>query len=270
MSINILPGKISMLESMFGVQKNEDHHVTLNSLLGITYPGLDTTTLDRFNGRAIKYVCIGVNGVSPSNPDLPYSVRDYEIGLYGENGVYQGGVVPIRCVPINTPLQPSERAKYRLRKIININGADYIAYYAKVIEPSDIRLKSASGVVEEEDIDENSENYIIDLGDTTPVVPGDESNHPRYNSPVFAFVDIDISIENDEFKEWYRIINGGSLVGAKINEFGFITGKDKEITVDGLTYTEVEGAEIFSKVTTTPKYLNKPSSKTRSKVTIFG
>ena len=268
--MNILPGKIAYLEMMYGVY-NANNHMTLNNELGINYTGLDNT-IDQFKGRVTQWLCIGDDGTTDNSSAIARIPRQYETRLYG--------LKPIRLRPtgVGNDLEADERAKYGLRKIITIAGSEYIAYYAKKLNDPDILLKTVDGLLNETQLSSNATDYIIDSADSVPVEPGSEELHPRYNKPVFAFHEITLNINGDEYKEYYRAQNNNSLIGANITEFGLIIAKEKTITVSGdiagigggdLTYNELEGAEVFAKMCTTPKYLDTPMASTTLKYNSF-
>ena len=249
MSVTILPGRISLLENLFGLDANESNHRTLNSILEID----DDSSIERFKNREIRYFCIGIGGSTTNN--LAFNVGNYETALYN--------MCPIRMVPENNDLSDVERANYRLRKRINYNGKDYIAYYAKALSIDETdALKIKQGNLD-------GANYNINPDHTIANPPGSEANHELATSPVIVGTTYSADVSAEDFKEYWKLYHNGSLVGANISEFGFIYAKDKEFTDDsGRTYHELQGAELFSKITSAPRFLDVENSSTSFTYTI--
>lgn len=121
------------LAQTFGLEYVVQPNTTLNEKLGInaqekkpqgTYP-------------LLRYFCIGCGGLSiVDKPTMyPYSSHQpIDASLFK--------MIPFILRPIDRDLTYAEKAKYRLRKEININGDTYVGYYLKAFRlDKDINYK---------------------------------------------------------------------------------------------------------------------------------
>lgn len=240
--MNILGGRMGLCEDLFNISsRSSAHHYTINEKMGINHKSSFSSA--DYDGRTIGYFTIGKGG--SNNNNIPHEVKNYETSLYD--------MVPFRYVLKTADLNSTDRAKYRLRKEISANGKDYIAYYAKKLEPSSITINLKKGT-------RSGVDYAIEDGHTVFA----DSTHPLNNTPIISFITFTIKIEKEEFKEFYKAENN-SLVGAKIDELGFLYGKDEDANLipgdsSSGTYTEVSCSEMFSKLTFAPIFLSSDSS----------
>lgn len=231
-NLTVLGGRTSVLESIFDLQPDITHKLTLNNIMNIPH---SVDALQTNAKRKIGWFMIGNGAENVNSPDVKMNPRNYETKLYS--------AVPFRCVPINADLSPAEREKYRLRKILtlpNIGGNQYVAYYAKKVDINNIYVTH------------NDSNYIPIEGHTIPVLD-DDTTHPLSNAPVLVYTNFTLTVEPNEFKEYYRIMNNDSLIGAKISEIGLVYAADLNNALEN-NNKELSGAELFAKVTTTPIY----------------
>jgi hypothetical protein len=111
------------------------------NLMGKQYHPLPNTTL---NEKFIIYPNYGIDGKNPNlslytigiggSPIIDNTAINLKRGLHKpiDGSLFEH--IPFVLREIGNDLDDDTRKKYRLRKNINVNGYDYIAYYAKVID----------------------------------------------------------------------------------------------------------------------------------------
>jgi len=231
-------GRQLLLEKSFGIAPDASKHLLLNDMLGIPHSE-NTSVITDNEDRITNYFLIGNGAENLSVPGVTYTPHNYETKLYN--------TVPFRCVPFSSDLSPSEATNYRLRKIITIDGNDYVAYYAK---------KFNAGVVYTE---YNGSNYVPLEAHTVPVDEGD-SAHPLAGGSVLSYIQFTLTVEQNEFKEFYRLTHNDMLTGAALNEIGLVMGRDLPNTLDS-NRVELAAAELFAKLTSTSVPLDSESSR---------
>lgn len=113
------------LAQMLGKDYVIKENTTLNQLLDI-YP---TENLLPGQYPLLQYFCIGTggNGIIENTDVYPYSNHSpLDAGLFN--------MVPFVLRETTNDLTPMEATKYRLKKIIRVDGKDYIAYYLRRID----------------------------------------------------------------------------------------------------------------------------------------
>jgi hypothetical protein len=227
-----LGGRTSILENSFGLDPNIDQHITVNSILGIPHSQTNNVILNGIK-RKTDYFMAGDGASSIAVPGKVFKAKNYETNLYRP--------LPFRLVPFSSDLSTSERQEYRLRKVVEINGNDYVGYWAKKFEPGSLYLQY------------NDANYVPQESDTVPV---DENNssHPLMGGSVLCFVQFTLIVEENELKEYFQVTNG-SIELASMSEVGIVYGADLPNSLDG-DKNELAAAELFSKATSKPYYLD--------------
>lgn len=217
------------LHDIFGHIANPNQHLTLNQIENINHSVnvYDNDGSNKNRIREIKYFCIGNGAESKTVKESIIAERSSDTKLYK--------MVPFRCVPIDTDLTDKERQKYKLRKIIQIKDQQYIAYYAKAISSMTFTTSY------------NNQNYTPVESDTS-TLPDTDPSKPLRAGQVLCMTTLVLKIEPDDFKEYYKATNNGSLTGAKLNEFGLIYAHEAVNTLEN-SKLELAGAELFSKIT---------------------
>ncbi|CAH0448085.1 hypothetical protein SM033_00261 [Vibrio phage vB_VpaM_sm033] len=160
--------------------------------------------------------------------------------------------LPFVLREVNDDLTDEERRNYRLRKLVNYNGVDYFAYYAKVLNS----------------INTSSDIEIVDTSvnppSRTPYVPSDA----QYNPQPVSMVDGEINSATNIFlsvsdvqeilitpAEIASILDAVDIIygdrrKAVISEMGIASSFDRGInTVAGsisASYTEAIGSQILA------------------------
>jgi hypothetical protein len=200
--------------------------------MGIPHPQTNNVIINKIERKA-DYFMAGDGASSIAVPGKVYTAKNYETKLYR--------ALPFRFVPFSTDISSTEREGYRLRKIVEVNGSDYIGYYAKKFEPGTLYLQY------------NDIEYIPQENDTTPVDEND-SSHSLLGGSVLCFIQFTLSIEPNELKEYFQVTNG-SIELASMSEAGIVYGADLPNALIG-DRNELAAAELFSKVTSKPYYLD--------------
>lgn len=188
-------------------------------------------------------------GVMPTDGDTP-RVRYYAIGINGhinrvggdgghysqarqkgpeEFGLYQQ--VPFVLRSPNDDLSIAERAPYALRKIIEVNGEKFVAYYLKRIPISPEPVKML-------------QNTVVDgVTTTVPFVPTNANLHPAPKDPASinvistngtylstsAMMVLEFSAKDVEELLNVALIMFGSEERALISEISLVAGSDRVV-----------------------------------------
>lgn len=219
----------------------------------ITCP--DTTIIADYFNRKIEYFCIGTGGIENSAPLILSKPRNHETRLYN--------MVPFRCIKegVETDLTETEREKYRLRRRKKINGEWYIVYYLKKFEISNIVVQESNG-----------SPYIIRDAHSNPVTS--YGDHELKDTSIHAFYEFFLYIDPEDFKEYYKAVNGTLNSEAKLTEFGLVMANEmKDIVIgsgsEAFTVDELYNAELYSKVVHEPSYMTSENSAKRVTYSIF-
>ena len=232
----VLGGRIALLEEMFGLTRNKDQHLLINNSLGVAHSETDTVLNSATQKRQVGYFMVGNGAACQETPGKYYTAKNDETKMYNP--------IPFRMVPLATDLSTAEQEQYRLRKIVNINGVDYAAYYAKKFEPSSVILEY------------NAAQYKPIDSHTVPVDESD-STHPLRGGSVLAYITFSISIEENELKEWFRITS--NISNCAMSETGLILAADLPNSLDN-NRSELAAAELFTKICSTSTSLSEDGS----------
>jgi len=276
-NMTVLAGRLTVLEKSFGIAPEKQQRLLVTDMIPVavkkdaetgdneveslddesaylashgqnTVFGENGTTF----GDKVNYFCIGNGGEVSGVQYAIHDVKNWETRLYN--------MVPFRCVPVNNDLTPTERAKYRIRKRIKIdNGSGkedyYYAYYAKVFDPG--KINSKAGDIE----------YVPEVRDSNPYVGSAEGHSmSAHNSEIF--IQFDLEIEENEFKEFYRLLHNDSLTGARLTELGLISGLEGTAP-DNANHKEIYDATLFAKLVHEPVFLSTDGSRRKVTYTIF-
>ena len=222
---------------------------------------------DKFssNGRKLRWFCIGTGGIRQASEN-PYNVGNYESKLYD--------MVPIRLFKLNSDgtatgdLTPPELNNYALRREWSPPGSTskYIAYFAKKIVIEDngyLRITKST-------TDDNAAAYDIRANWQSHNKNDQQrgsATHELEGTPILTSVRFSFEVSPNDFKEYWKATHNGSLQGAALSEFGFITGKEFEATVGTKTYKEIDTPELFAKITMSKRNLDSAAAKLTVKYT---
>lgn len=215
----------------------------------------DTTNIADYFNRKIQYFCIGTGGIENSSPLVLSKPRNWETRLYN--------MVPFRCIKegYDTDLTETERAKYRFRRRKKINGYWYICYYLKKFDIGNIVAQEANGTP-----------YIVRDIHSNPVTSA--GNHELKNTAIHVFYEFFLYIDPEDFKEYYKAVNGALNSEAKLTEFGLVIANEKNNVVVGsgaeaISISELYNAELFSHVVHEPSYMSSEDSSKKITYMLF-
>ncbi len=197
---------------------------------------------------ALKFYTIGIGGhgytMGPNS--IPLSqVIDHSSG---DAGLYQH--LPFVLRPINDDLTAGERSRYCLRKIIEVDGTNYVAYYGKRLNMTGVIPKMTKRtIVDDQTVIEEYVYTEANLSPTPPEIPNTgavtTSNEYLATSAVIPmpFTEADVA-------ELYNVaeILFGDRRMAVISEFGFCTAVDADVSINtpagAVTFKETICAQI--------------------------
>lgn len=120
-----------------------------NTLINLSYAPKPNTTINELfktavnevpgtdNTYGVKYLAIGTGGVPAANGTIAYSYSQHspvDAALFEH--------VPFIARPIAQDIPASERSKYRMRVLTQINGKQYYLYYLRRLVPADFRTET--------------------------------------------------------------------------------------------------------------------------------
>jgi hypothetical protein len=197
---------------------------------------------------ALKFYTIGIGGhgytMGPNS--IPLSqVIDHSSG---DAGLYRH--LPFVLRPINDDLTAGERSRYCLRKIIEVDGTNYVAYYGKRLNMTGVIPKMTKRtIVDDQTVIEEYVYTEANLSPTPPEIPNTgavtTSNEYLATSAVIPmpFTEADVA-------ELYNVaeILFGDRRMAVISEFGFCTAVDADVSINtpagAVTFKETICAQI--------------------------
>jgi len=264
-NMTILSGRISVLEKAFGIVPNPSQRLHLNNLIPTPRLASDQTAqtyetithsesiytggilnphkFDSF----VNYFCIGNKGENPNTPYVILDIHDWEMMLYG--------MVPFRFVPVENDLTAEERSQYRLRKRVELDGVFYYAYYAKYFNPGPVHsLKSDA-------------DYSPLIEDSLPYI-GDGLGHSMKGHNSQVFIEFELEVAVNEFKEYYRATHNNSLSAARLTELGLISGYDAPNSLDA-GRMELADSTLFAKLVHDPVFMSSEGSRRKVGYKVF-
>lgn len=221
-------------------------HSTLNERFNIA---ANITVPDNVIPR-IAYAAIGNGGhrmvVGANQISFPQPIKHLprHAGLYNQ--------LPFVLRTLDNDLTSSQRAQYRLRTIIQVNGTAYAAYYLKVLDLSNSvpeleYYTVRDGVTSAASFSPNSN----DLNPTPPALTstGVVETTGDY---IAATAQVPFKMTLDDLQEFMNVCNiiYDDPNYAMISEIALCSGVDKEVTGDfgGVvsSYKEAIGVQVFS------------------------
>ena len=242
----VLGGRIAQLEELFGISKNSDQHLLLNDTIGINHSETNSVLNSQTIKRKCNYFMVGDGASSTSVPGKYYSPKNYETKLYNP--------IPFRMVPLASDLSTSEQAKYAFRKIEEVNGTQYVSYFAKKFNPGNVILEY------------NASTYKPVESHTTPVDEND-ATHPLRGGSVLAYISFTIDIAEEELKEYFRI-HDGNITNCAMSEIGLVYGAALPNANDS-NRNELAAAELLSKLTSASVALSEDGSSRQIQYKIY-
>ena len=226
-------------------------NTTLNEKLSIQ----PTALLGVNENPKMRYLSIGIGGhrskVGTDGIDLVESLPHQT----SHGGSYR--MFPYALRPVDTDLSPAERERYGLRRIENIGGVEYVAYYLRRLDLTNVVVKMqlnevSGGITTTTDFIPTSD----DLNPTQPTLASGGINTVTGN---FLSATAKLQILFDTF-DATEILNAAMVLYnsedyAFITEMALVSGVDRSVTVTdpnsvNVTYNEVIAAQIVTHVST--------------------
>lgn len=218
----------------------------LSMLFNKSYTLLSNTTMnEKFEIEAgniipegryptLKYIGIGIGGNAVIENSNAYT--------YSEHSPIQGVLyehIPFVLRKPNNDITLGERVKYRFRKVINIDGDPYIAYYLKVIDNFDLRDNFFN-------IKQTPEGSVLSVFDTNiPEIlnPIPHNRNIVYDSDmeyITKIANIKFILTNEELKELNNVLTILNKNTSTITEIVLATGIDKILNDGSIEATCVQ------------------------------
>lgn len=165
------------------------------------------------------------------------------------SGLY--GMIPFIIRPVENDLTNAQRAKYRLRKTLDIGGDLFVAYFARVFDMTEVPIEAivttiANGISTTATLVPT----VADLKPTPPKITGStQGNYAR----VVAVAPLAFTAEEvEELKNACNVLYGNER-RAMISEIAFCTGVDKPIyrtypNTGDQQFTEIPNSSVMEVV----------------------
>lgn len=223
---------------------------TLNQKLGI-HADKDITTADR---SEVRYLTIGNKGhgfTIGANGLVKWEAKHHtprHTGLYNQ--------LPFVLRLADDDLSPAQRSRYRLRRLEEHGGLQYVGYYARVLDVSDVAPSIELRTV----VDglTTSSPYLPTLDDLNPIPPVLVAGQAVTTSGdyIASTTKIPFVMSSDDIREFVdacKIIYGSDGY-AVISEMATVAGVDRVVqgSIQGQLqdYTDVIRAQVTSFIAT--------------------
>ncbi|QAX95993.1 hypothetical protein [Vibrio phage vB_VmeM-Yong XC32] len=162
--------------------------------------------------------------------------------------------LPFLLVPVGSDISSSERDKYRLRRVENHGGSDYIAYYLKKIDQA-----VSTPVIKELTITDGNITEDVYTPTTTQLQPTPVSmTNGIVNTATGKHIAIDtpfpVVLSSDDVSKILDAVNiiYSDARYAVISEIGIVSAIDANVTAasDGVNYVEALAAQIYNHIGT--------------------
>ena len=199
-----------------------------SSTMGLQDPGQYNAERDTVN-IGLQYLCIGngghrfIDGGANGIPvDLPIPHRATDSGLYS--------MIPFVCKPIADDLSREARTRYRLRKVLQIGGETYVAYFGRYLQMIDSTPRLTRTTIIDGNPTTTSFNPSInDLKPTKPNIDAVMNDNTYVSTTATTIIDF---TEDDmrNIVEACTVLYGNANY-AIISELALCSGVDKTITL---------------------------------------
>lgn len=224
---------------------------TLNTELGFE-PDAKTATGEKRLLRGFV-MGIGAHSYTTGVDDIPLPTTKSHTAR--DAGLFR--LIPLALREVGNDLSDSMRRRYAGRKIINIRGTDYIAYYIHRMDAT-----SATIVTDERTI---KDGRVTEQVAFTPTA-SDRSPTPVDNDPqvvnllsgkvLSAYAPVVISMDSASVAELLNaaVVMYGSEDYAYVSEIGLVIGSDREVNSPNgagtLLFNEIIAGNIFTHIPT--------------------
>lgn len=180
------------------------------------------------NGIAMKYMMIGNNGHQTIYGENLHAGMPAPIDWAANNGgLYHA--IPFKVVPMDAPLSPSERAKYRCRIPLEIDGELYESYWVKVIEYPNVEPEYRIYRKENNTITDSA-LWVPTIDNLMPQHPtGDLTKDKTHVSVTQPYSAMFSTVEINDIVDACRVLFG-RVEAAMISEIAMCHGVEKPVT----------------------------------------
>lgn len=244
--VRTVNGALLQTCQLVGLPYTVHPNTTLNEKFGVQ----TQLTITQQELPRARYLAIGNGGhrmaMGPGNIPYPDMLqhRPRDMALFNH--------LPLVMRELDGDLTAAERSKYRMRRIEQHGGAQYAAYYLKLLD-----FAETVPTVEYRSVQDGtvySSDFQATLGDLspTPVEPSDVGVTITTGDYVAATAKVDFTMNSFDIQEFLNVTNilyGNANMGV-ISEFAVCSGVDRVVTglFDGVSsnYTEVIAAQVVS------------------------
>jgi len=313
-NVTALPGRIATFEKTFlnreGTPFRKEHHFSLKEILeyqngaavpaGSSKPAINVTrknqgvsqiinhgvldspdsgtdTFTKYYDREVNWFCVGNWGVFTTPPIQVAKPKNHETRLYN--------MIPFLCVPESSAVgnwDDMYRNKYAMRRLEKINGVNYYCYYLKKISTvgdsnqKKVMLTKSDGVAYDLGGPNNRNSAWHNSDQPWGGSGGPAGESPLVNTAIYTFVDYELRIDPEDFKDYFKVSGNGSLdLSHFITEAGLVLANN--VVVDNndniITSTtgrpEVQNAELYSKIVHAPIYMDTEFKAARLQYSIY-
>lgn len=173
----------------------------------------------------IGYVIIGNGGhvTNISGNNVPYMSAN----IHQATDAAPFKIIPFVCKPIEQDISDAERENYRLRKVLEIDGELYVAYFAKKLSFNNSEVNMIKSVTTNGETTYTPFIPTINNLRPIPIQPGVENDGSKVFASangVFTFTEKDIALLMEACINMY-----GSISDAVISEIALCSGVDKAV-----------------------------------------
>lgn len=219
-----------------------------NTTLNQKFDILPNATVPAGSYPSLKCFTIGIGGhtytMGPNEIPLSQGVDHSS----GDAGLYRH--LPFVIRPVNDDLSTNERSRYCLRKMIDVDGKNYFAYYGKRLNLTGVQPRMTKRTIEDDQVVVEEYHYTEqNLSPIPPEIPntGAVSTSNEYLATTAI---VPMPFNEQDVAELYNVaeVLFGDRRMAVISEFGFCTGHDTDVSVNTTSgptnFKEVVGCQI--------------------------
>ena len=247
----VLAGQAFNIQQILGLTPLYSLQTSLNAKYGV-FPSTKPTS-----PGALNYFGIGIGGrriVSSQNLTQPQEINTTNMDLYQP--------IPIRVVPYEQDLSPTEQANYRMRQVQTINGQKYVCYWLQTITKDNSQIQYFKL-----DSQGNLEPYTPDPSNLnpTPPTPSTDGTVNSIGAEINVVAQITLNVSGNDVAEAISVLYNGDARYANISEVGLYSGCDETesyTNYQGQTqsYTEALNVHLHTQYTYNGTDLSSPNS----------
>lgn len=200
----------------------------------------------------LKFFTIGIGGHSYTMGANNIPLSNTIDHSSGDAGLYNH--LPFVIRDIDDDLTAGQRAKYCLRKIIEVEGVNKVSYWGKRLNMTGVVPRMTKRTIVDDQVIVDAYSYTeANLSPTPPEIPNTgavtTSNEYLATTAIIA-----MPFTEEDVSEMYNVAETlfGDRRFAIISEFGFCTAVDADVSINtpagAVNFTEVIGAQIAAHI----------------------